>query len=66
MFDLETDPEEKRNLVGTGLPQESELRERLARWVEEYHRIRKASRAGAAFPIDPETDAGLRALGYLN
>jgi arylsulfatase A-like enzyme len=65
LFDLETDPEEKRDLVGSGLAQESELRERLTRWVEEHDRSWKTPRIGEAIPVDSETEAGLRALGYL-
>jgi hypothetical protein len=65
LFELETDPEEKRDLVGSGLAQESELRERLTRWVEEHDRSWKTPRIGEAIPVDSETEAGLRALGYL-
>jgi arylsulfatase A-like enzyme len=65
MFDLDVDPEEKRNLVGRGLPQEAELRERLAGWAAAHYRNRKTSPASVVLPVDAETEAGLRALGYL-
>ncbi len=65
LFDVRDDPHEKRNLIGTGLPAEDALRERLEVWVKKHDRIRSLPRHVRSQAVDAETEADLRALGYL-
>ncbi len=62
LFDLSADPDELRNLVGSGLPVERELAEVLRLWLADRRRP-----AGATEPqaLSEEDRARLRALGYL-
>jgi len=65
LYDLEVDPFESTNLVGTGL----EVEKKLAGWLtNKYEWMRTHPLVGApANPkIDPEFIEELKALGYLN
>ncbi len=62
LYDLDADPNETRNLIGTEPQKAAELRERLKALLEEE--------AGAApedsiVEVDPNTEAELKVLGYL-
>ena len=59
LYDLAADPRELVNLAGTGRREEGELRDLLRRWLA--HSAARAPRGEA----DAETEAELRALGYL-
>ena len=59
LYDLVADPGELVNLAGGGRPEEAELRELLRRWRAH------GGAKGARGRTDAETDAELRALGYL-
>ena len=65
LYDLETDPLELENLIGTGLPEERELAEWLARkyqWMVEH----PLSEPPGGVKIESEYVEELKALGYLN
>ena len=62
LYDLESDPNETRNLIGAEPQKAGELRDRLKALLEEE--------AGAApedstVEVDPNTEAELKVLGYL-
>ena len=64
LYDLKTDPLELENLIGTGLPEERELAEWLARkyeWMVE----RPLSESPGGVQIEAEYVEELKALGYL-
>jgi len=65
LFDLRDDPGEQRDRAGEGLPQEPLLRRRLEAWVTEHDRRRSEPRRAGVVRIDATTEAGLRALGYI-
>ncbi len=65
LYDLESDPLELENLIGTGLPAERELAEWLARkyqWMVEH----PLSESPGGVQIEAEYVEELKALGYLN
>ena len=68
LYDLASDPKEKNNLAGHGLPPEAEvLKDKAAQWAES---VTERHRAGKeAPPPDPEQSEELRkqfeALGYM-
>ena len=62
LFDLRSDPGETRNLIGTGLAEESWLRARLVEWIE--HTSRQAE--FESVELDRETREHLEALGYVD
>jgi arylsulfatase A-like enzyme len=61
LFDLRSDPYETRNLIGTGVTEESWLRARLVEWIE--HTSRQAD--SEEVELDAETKEHLEALGYV-
>ncbi len=64
LYDLEIDPLEQENLIGTGLPQEQELSSWLARkyqWMVEH----PLTGSLEDVQIEPEYVEELKALGYL-
>ena len=65
LFDLEADPEEKRNIVRENRSMAASLEERLE---QEYHRFTSEdvqNRVPQPEAIDPERMARLRSLGYV-
>ncbi len=70
LFDLATDPGERRNLAGTGGIEEQWLRARLRAWVQERKAagtaIGSGERAPAAPDLDEATRRRLEALGYVD
>jgi choline-sulfatase len=59
-YDLEADPQEKNNLIGSGHPRLAEFRKMTQTWMSETdHRY-----APRRVQIDAETAKKLRALGY--
>jgi hypothetical protein len=65
LYDLESDPLELDNLIGTGLPVEQELASWLARkyqWMVEN----PLAEAPEGVQIEAEYIEELKALGYLN
>jgi arylsulfatase A-like enzyme len=67
LFDLASDPGERRNLAGLGGPREAWLRARLAAWLAERRAAGgEAGEPAAEEPLDQETERRLRALGYLD
>jgi arylsulfatase A-like enzyme len=62
LFDLEGDPGETRNLASADPDRAARLGERLERWRAE---IRHGG-TGSLPKLDPETESGLRALGYID
>jgi len=62
LFDLRSDPGETRNLIGTGLAEESWLRARLVEWIEHTSREVESERV----ELDRETREHLEALGYVD
>ncbi len=63
LFDLEKDPGETVNLVGSGTLEAAWLRSRLLAWIE---RGRTTSKGPEEDTVDRETRKRLRALGYVN
>ncbi len=64
LYDLETDPEERRNLAAEGSPVIDELEGELWAWMEStYYEGR--NRDGLDIEQDPEALDALRALGYI-
>jgi len=62
VFDLEQDPGEIENLIGTRDLEAAWLRERLLAWVE----VGKQLEVGVPVEdLDPEIVKSLKALGYL-
>jgi arylsulfatase A-like enzyme len=59
LFDLEADPGEQQNVVGTQLERATELRDVLEKHVAELPRTHEAA------PFSEDTRRALRALGYL-
>jgi len=62
LFDLRSDPGETRNLIGTGLAEESWLRDRLVEWIEHTSRLAESE----TVELDRETREHLEALGYVD
>ena len=62
LFDLEEDPGETRNLASVDPERAAQLAERLERWRAEI----RPGDAGPLPELDPETESGLRALGYVD
>ena len=60
-FDLEEDPGEERNLIGSPDPRITALRDRMLREVD----LREVSPPGLSRPLSEEVKERLRALGYL-
>lgn len=69
LFDLAADQEEQHDLK-TAEPEITEkLRDQLVEWIAESERLAESlphSSDGSKARIDPETEAQLRALGYLH
>jgi arylsulfatase A-like enzyme len=61
LFDLRSDPGERANLIGSGLPEEEWLRDRLIEWIE---RTREQPRAQDV-ELDETTKEHLEASGYV-
>jgi arylsulfatase A-like enzyme len=61
VFDLRADPLERRNLAGLAVPEVLWLRARLLAWAAGAE-----ADEGDAAPVDAETRARLRALGYVD
>jgi arylsulfatase A-like enzyme len=59
LFDLEADPGEQKNVVGTEVARAAELREALEKHVASLPRTHDAA------PLSEDTRRALRALGYL-
>jgi arylsulfatase A-like enzyme len=64
-FDLADDPGELENLSPSGTEIEDRLRAQLDEWVREHDEARGRAVDNAEVPIDTETEAELRALGYI-
>lgn len=62
LYDLAADPGEARDLAGTGLAIESELRSALGRWRADVRPLAPAE----SVALTPEDEAELRALGYVD
>jgi arylsulfatase A-like enzyme len=65
LYDLETDPLERHNLLGSGLPEEEELSKWLAQkyqWMVENPLVESSDEV----QIESEYVEELKALGYLN
>lgn len=62
LFDLRTDPGEKLNRAGEGLPQEAELERLLQRFLADRRDLPKPTKRG---DLTPEEESRLRGLGYL-
>ena len=65
LYDLETDPLERHNLIGTGLAEEEELSRWLAQkyqWMVENPLVESSDEV----QIESEYVEELKALGYLN
>ncbi len=62
LYDLDLDPHERRNLVGSGLPAEGALQAALRQWADAN--AAAALRPGAE-ALDDEMRAQLEALGYV-
>ncbi len=61
LYDLRQDPHEDRNLAGTGLPIEADLRSLMDRWLADRRQTGKAVPSN----LTPEEIERLRSLGYL-
>jgi arylsulfatase A-like enzyme len=64
-FDLVNDPGETDDLWPSKSAEATRLADRLAKWITEYELALASQTSDKATPIDPETEAELRALGYL-
>jgi len=62
LFDLRSDPDEDRNLIGSGVAEEPSLRARLGEWMERTTRHQVDSEK---VELDRETKEHLEALGYV-
>ena len=60
LYDVREDPRETRNLVGERRDVAARLRARLLEWI-----ARGGEESYRPAPLSPETEAELRALGYL-
>ena len=69
LFDLAADPKEQHD-VGTSQPELADrMNSQLVEWLDESERLAESlphSTDGSKAKIDPETEAQLRALGYLH
>jgi arylsulfatase A-like enzyme len=63
LYDLETDPQEQRDLSRTDASQAEQLRSHAARWLGE---CRSTLKAPAATQLDERTREQLKALGYAH
>ena len=61
LFDLGSDPDETRNLIGFGVPEEAWLRARLVEWIEGTSR----QVVSVEVELDDRTREHLEALGYV-
>ena len=66
IFDLSSDPEERRNLYDPSNPQHAQIVERLAAYKAELVAAHDAAEARATTPeVSPDQHEKLRALGYV-
>jgi len=69
LFDLSEDPAERWDLAAQDSAMVTELETQLRRWVDDSSELAESlphSVGGSKARIDPDTEAQLRALGYLN
>jgi len=69
LFDLSEDPAERWDLASQDSATVTVLETQLRRWLDDSSRLAEAlphSVGGSKAKIDPDTEAQLRALGYLN
>ncbi len=62
LYDLKQDPSERTNIISKNPAVAASLRERLA---DLERRFQSRETSGAATPLDPETLAKLKSLGYI-
>ncbi|HEY3174513.1 MAG TPA: sulfatase [Candidatus Polarisedimenticolia bacterium] len=65
LFDIETDPGEKRPMEGAGGEIVGALRGQLERWAAANRTLHDKIRPEDDRPLDPETERRLRSLGYV-
>ena len=65
LYDLKKDPFERTNLLGRGLPQEKELREKLENWLQRVRLAGQRRKFLQVGELDLRTQEQLRSLGYV-